>query len=143
MSKVKRSQQEATPAIMGGDGKVHQMHADGTSSAVAERDSFTSDVQPSAEQVTQQSVAETQPPSVVDANGTQPKESKRDRFVRLVEQRMPKVVARLESIQSLANKSNYDPDAATVDDILRVLNSHVTAIALAFAGGKRDKGGWR
>lgn len=100
-------------------------------------------VQPEAAQVTASEPADTEHVQDPPAVATEPKETKRERFLRLVDQRMPKVVARLGAIRALGNKSNYDPDPATVADIDRVLLSHIEAIRTALAGSTRTSGGWR
>jgi hypothetical protein len=76
------------------------------------------------------------------ANGTKPKETKRERFNRLVDKRMRNWVKRTMQVLALGDRRNYDPDPDTVDRIIACVTTHREAIFNAFTVGQHPNGGW-
>lgn len=61
-------------------------------------------------------------------------ESKRDRFVRIVENRMNKILDMLRLLANCANKSNYEYDDEDIKQIFAALDKEVKATKNAFLG---------
>ena len=61
-------------------------------------------------------------------------ESKRDRFVRIVENRTNKILDMLRLVANCANKSNYDYDDDDTKQIFAAIDKEVKATKNAFLG---------
>lgn len=61
-------------------------------------------------------------------------ESKRDRFVRIVENRTNKILDMLRLLANCANKSNYDYDDDDIKQIFAAIDKEVKATKNAFLG---------
>ena len=61
-------------------------------------------------------------------------ESKRDRFVRIVENRTNKILDMLRLLTNCANKSNYDYDEDDIKQIFAAIEKEVKATKNAFLG---------
>ena len=61
-------------------------------------------------------------------------ESKRDRFVRIVENRTNKILDMLRLLANCANKSNYDYDEDDIRQIFAAIEKEVKATKNAFLG---------
>ncbi|MBR3185882.1 MAG: hypothetical protein IKF48_07055 [Oscillospiraceae bacterium] len=61
-------------------------------------------------------------------------ETKRDRFVRIVENRTNKILDMLRLLANCANKSNYDYDEEDVKQIFAAIEKEVKATKNAFLG---------
>ena len=68
-------------------------------------------------------------------------ESKRDRFVRIVENRTNKIIDMLRLLGNCANKSNYDYTDADVQKIFNTLEKELKAARLKYSavGTEDDK----
>lgn len=61
-------------------------------------------------------------------------ESKRDRFVRIVENRTNKILDMLRLLANCANKSNYDYDDDDIKQIFAAIDKEVKATKNTFLG---------
>ena len=61
-------------------------------------------------------------------------ESKRDRFVRIVETRTNKILDMLRLLANCANKSNYDYDDDDIKQVFAAIDKEVKATKNAFLG---------
>ena len=61
-------------------------------------------------------------------------ESKRDRFVRIVENRTNKILDMLRLLANCANKSNYDYDDDDIKQIFAAIDKEVKSTKNAFLG---------
>lgn len=61
-------------------------------------------------------------------------ESKRDRFVRIVENRTNKILDMLRLLANCANKSNYEYDDDDIKQIFAAIDKEVKATKNAFLG---------
>lgn len=61
-------------------------------------------------------------------------ETKRDRFVRIVENRTNKILDMLRLLANCANKSNYDYDEDDIKQIFTAIDKEVKATKNAFLG---------
>ena len=68
-------------------------------------------------------------------------ESKRDRFVRIVENRTNKIIDMLRLLGNCANKSNYDYTEADVQKIFNTLEKELKAAKMKYTsvGAEEDK----
>ena len=68
-------------------------------------------------------------------------ESKRDRFVRIVENRTNKIIDMLRLLGNCANKSNYDYTEADVQKIFNTLEKELKAAKMKYTsvGTEEDK----
>ena len=68
-------------------------------------------------------------------------ESKRDRFVRIVENTTNKIIDMLRLLGNCANKSNYDYTEADVQKILNTLEKELKAAKMKYisVGSEEDK----
>lgn len=68
-------------------------------------------------------------------------ESKRDRFVRIVESRMNKIIDMLRLLGNCANKSNYDFTDADVNKIFSTLEKELRATKMKYTstGSEEEK----
>lgn len=64
-------------------------------------------------------------------------ETKRDRFVRLAEKRVPRALADIRIIRNLANTANYEFSSEDVDAIVASLQKAVDDLAAEFASKTR------
>lgn len=68
-------------------------------------------------------------------------ETKRDRFVRIVENRTNKIIDMLRLLGNCANKSNYDYTEADVQKIFNTLEKELKAAKMKYTsvGAEEDK----
>ncbi len=73
--------------------------------------------------------------------GDQYMETKRERFVRIVENRTNKIIDMLRLLGNCANKSNYDYTDADVKKIFETLDKEIKAAKLKYTtvGSEEDK----
>lgn len=65
---------------------------------------------------------------------------KRDRFVRIVESRVNKIISSLENLGKCSNKRNYEYSENDVRKIFREIERKVKETRLQFQGGAKAKG---
>jgi hypothetical protein len=65
---------------------------------------------------------------------------KRDRFVRIVESRVNKIISSLENLGKCSNKRNYEYTENDVRKIFREIDRKVKETKLQFQGGAKTKG---
>jgi uncharacterized protein YeeX (DUF496 family) len=65
-------------------------------------------------------------------------ESKREKFVRLAENRVNRTLNELKLIANLSNKCNYDYSQEDVDKIIKSLKKEVSDLEQKFASKNRD-----
>ncbi len=65
---------------------------------------------------------------------------KRDRFVRIVESRVNKIITSLENLGKCSNKRNYEYSENDVRKIFREIDRKVKETKLQFQGGTKTKG---
>jgi hypothetical protein len=65
---------------------------------------------------------------------------KRDRFVRIVESRVNKIISSLENLGKCSNKRNYEYNENDVRKIFREIDRKVKETKLQFQGGAKTKG---
>jgi hypothetical protein len=65
---------------------------------------------------------------------------KRDRFVRIVESRVNKIITSLDNLGKCSNKRNYEYSENDVKKIFREIERKVKEARLQFQGGARTKG---
>ncbi|MBR6688561.1 MAG: hypothetical protein IKL68_00905 [Clostridia bacterium] len=65
-------------------------------------------------------------------------ESKREKFVRLAENRVNSTLKDISLIGNLSNKSNYDYTKEDVDKIIRTLKKSVNDLEMNFASKNRS-----
>lgn len=70
-------------------------------------------------------------------------ESKRQRFVRLINHRMPRALKALKAIENLGNKSQYDFTEAEAEKVIGDLSAAVQRIGHALSEGPAVNSGWR
>lgn len=70
-------------------------------------------------------------------------ESKRQRFVRLINHRMPRALKALRAIENLGNKSQYDFTESEADKVVSDLSAAVQRIGHALSEGPVVNSGWR
>lgn len=63
---------------------------------------------------------------------TKDNETRREKFVRLAENRMDNVLKNISLLGNLANKSNYEYTQADVDKMIRALKSAVSSLEKEF-----------
>ena len=73
---------------------------------------------------------------------TEQKESKRDKFVRLAEYRMNRLLGNIEQLGMLANKQSYEFTGDDCDAIVDTLMLAVRDMQVRFAEGKPAVTGW-
>ena len=71
---------------------------------------------------------------------TPQKDVKRDRFVRIVESRVNKIISSLENLGKCSNKRNYEYNENDVRKIFREIDRKVKETKLQFQGGAKTKG---
>lgn len=86
--------------------------------------------------------AGTQPPAAPAANGVKPPESKRARFVRLINRRMARALKTISHVANLANKSQYEYSQDEAARIVRDLRDRVSALERAFQGQQKQADSW-
>jgi hypothetical protein len=65
---------------------------------------------------------------------------KRDRFVRIVESRVNKILSSLDNLGRCSNKRNYEYSENDVRKIFREIDRKVKETKLQFQGGAKTKG---
>jgi len=65
---------------------------------------------------------------------------KRDRFVRIVESRVNKILSSLDNLGKCSNKRNYEYTENDVRKIFREIDRKVKETKLQFQGGAKTKG---
>jgi hypothetical protein len=65
---------------------------------------------------------------------------KRERFVRIVESRVNKILSSLDNLGKCSNKRNYEYTENDVRKIFREIDRKVKETKLQFQGGARTKG---
>lgn len=65
-----------------------------------------------------------------------------DKFQRLANYRMPRLLKRLRQIKALANKSQYDFSSEQVGKIVNAIHKELEDIAMAFQGQKKSAESW-
>ncbi len=68
---------------------------------------------------------------------------KRQRFIRIVESRVNKILYNLDNLGKCSNKRNYEYSEEEVRKIFREIERKVKEIKLQFHGGARNKGKFR
>lgn len=76
-----------------------------------------------------------QPPSKDDI--------KRDRFVRIAESRVNRILSSLDNLGKCSNKRNYEYSEKDARKIFREIDHKVKEIKLQFQGGTKTKGKFR
>lgn len=72
--------------------------------------------------------------------GTVRNNIKRERFIRIVESRVNKVLSGLDNLSKCSNKRNYEYTEGDVRKIFREIERKVRETRLEFQGGTRSKG---
>lgn len=70
---------------------------------------------------------------------TKDDETKREKFVRLAENRMNNVLKNIQLLSNLSNTSAYDYTSADVDKIVRTLKMAVSDLEKSFAPSNHSK----
>ena len=70
---------------------------------------------------------------------TKDDETKRERFVRLAENRMNNALKNIQLLSNLSNTSAYEYTSEDVDKIIRALKTAVTDLEKSFAPSNRSK----
>lgn len=70
---------------------------------------------------------------------TKDNETKRERFVRLAENRMNNALKNIQLLSNLSNSSTYDYSNEDVDKIIKALKAAVTDLERSFAPTNRSK----
>jgi len=65
---------------------------------------------------------------------------KRERFIRIVESRVNKILSNLDNLGKCSNKRNYEYSEEEVRKIFREIERKVKETRLQFQGGARNKG---
>ena len=68
---------------------------------------------------------------------------KRDRFVRIVESRVNKILSSLDNLGKCSNKRNYEYSENDARKIFREIDRKVKEVKLQFQGGAKTKGKFR
>lgn len=66
-------------------------------------------------------------------------ESKREKFVRLVESRVNSTLKEINLIGNLSNKSNYDYTKEDVDKIIKTLKKSISDLELKFTSKNKNE----
>lgn len=72
-----------------------------------------------------------------------PKESKAERFARLLDKRMLATIKRLKQVENLANRNQYEYTQEHVQEIMGALNKMVARIKSAFDDSPVVTDNWR
>lgn len=67
-----------------------------------------------------------------------PNETKREKFVRLAENRMENVLKGISLLSNLANTSNYDYTEADLNKIIKTLKSAVSDLERTYSGTNKS-----
>lgn len=78
--------------------------------------------------------------SQTEVNNTTRSTIKRDRFLRIAERRVNKIIDNLDLLGKCSNKNNYEYSEEEVRKIFREIERKVKEIKLQFQGGARNKG---
>jgi len=78
--------------------------------------------------------------SQAEANNAIRSTIKRDRFVRIAERRVNKIIDNLDLLGKCSNRRNYEYSEEEVRKIFREIERKVKEIKLQFQGGARNKG---
>jgi len=71
-----------------------------------------------------------------------PNESKSDKFRRLANMRVPRVIKSLAAVESLANRSAYERTDEQSEKILQAIEEAVKSLRRRFQGAPQAKTGW-
>lgn len=66
-------------------------------------------------------------------------ETKREKFIRLAENRVNSTIKEINLIGNLANKSNYEYNKEDVDKIIRTLKKSISDLESKFTSKKRSE----
>ncbi len=65
---------------------------------------------------------------------------KRERFIRIVESRVNKILDNLDNLGKCSNRRNYEYSEEEVRKVFREIERKIKEIRLQFQGGARNKG---
>ena len=78
-----------------------------------------------------------------EANTAYKSTIKRDRFIRIAERRVNKVIDSLDQLGKCSNRRNYEYSEEEARRIFREIEHKVKEIKLQFQGGTRNRGQFR
>lgn len=81
--------------------------------------------------------------SQTEANTAYETTIKRDRFIRIAERRVNKVIDSLDQLGKCSNRRNYEYSEEEARRIFREIEHKVKEIKLQFQGGTRNRGQFR